>query len=124
MAVELLAQALRRLRVSEPLALETTEERDRLGRRIWAFEAIVTTVVVVLVLGFWHLQLVRGPYYTRLADENLLRRVRVRPPRGLVLDRNGDSTRRASQYPHPRRDGWRERAGLFNRQNCLSFRRS
>jgi penicillin-binding protein 2 len=70
-------------------ALETPADRQRLNRRAQVLEWIVGGLVLLLLLGFWQLQVVRGSHYAALANENLLRETRVRPARGLVLDRNG-----------------------------------
>ncbi|MDA2914403.1 penicillin-binding protein 2, partial [Acidobacteriia bacterium AH_259_A11_L15] len=45
--------------------------------------------VVLLLAGFWQLQVVRSDYYTRLAEANRIRTLPVMAPRGLILDRNG-----------------------------------
>jgi penicillin-binding protein 2 len=70
-------------------ALETPADRQRINGRAQILEWIVIGLVAALLLGFWQLQIVRGSYYTQLANENLLRQTRVRPARGLILDRNG-----------------------------------
>ncbi len=72
-----------------PVALEREEDRARLIGRVRVIEGVVVALVLVLLLGFWNLQIVHGARYTKLASENLLRNTRVRPARGLVLDRNG-----------------------------------
>ena len=74
----------------EPLALETRADRERLVWRARVLEWGVIGLVAVLLLGFWNLQGVQGAHYERLANENLLRRIRIRPPRGLILDRHGE----------------------------------
>lgn len=74
---------------SRPLALETPADRRRLIERVRIVEWMVIGLVLALILGFWHLQMVSGAHYAELATENQLRRTRVRPARGLILDRNG-----------------------------------
>ena len=49
----------------------------------------IAAVVVLLLAGFWQLQVVRSDYYTRLAEANRLRTLPVMAPRGLIVDRNG-----------------------------------
>jgi len=50
--------------------------------------------LLILIFGFFavrsvDLMLVRGSYFRRLADENRIRRLRIAPARGRILDRNG-----------------------------------
>lgn len=71
-------------------ALETDADRARLATRVRVIEWCVIVLVVALLLGFWQLQLVQGAHYTQLAAENLLRQTRIRPARGLILDRHGE----------------------------------
>lgn len=51
-------------------------------------------LLIILVLGFlffrlFSLQIVQGPYYRRLADNNRTRTVVIHAPRGIIFDRNG-----------------------------------
>jgi len=46
-------------------------------------------IVVVLLTGFWQLQVVRSEYYANLAERNRIRTLPVMAPRGLILDREG-----------------------------------
>lgn len=74
---------------SRRLALETPADRRRLAGRVRVLEWGAVGLVLALILGFWHLQMVRGAFYAEAANENLLQRTRVSPSRGLILDRNG-----------------------------------
>ncbi|MBI2819008.1 MAG: penicillin-binding protein 2 [Acidobacteria bacterium] len=58
---------------------------NRLGILQWA------TVLVFLLLlsGFWRLQVLRPEYYNRLAEQNFLKNLPIAAPRGRILDRNG-----------------------------------
>lgn len=75
--------------LSNPMALEREEDRARLIGRVRVIEGLVVALVIVLVLGFWNLQMVQGTRYARMASENQFRNTRIRPARGLVLDRHG-----------------------------------
>lgn len=79
-------------------ALETDADRARLAARVRVVEWTVAAAVLILLLGFWQLQLVHGAHYAELADNNQLRQTRIRAARGLILDRNGEvlATNRAS----------------------------
>jgi len=50
--------------------------------------------LLVFIFGFFmvrsaDLMLIRGAYFRRLADENRIRRLKIAPARGRILDRNG-----------------------------------
>jgi len=45
-------------------------------------------VVVLLLVGFWRLQIVRSSYYATLAGRNCIRALAIMAPRGLILDRD------------------------------------
>ena len=44
---------------------------------------------VVLFFRLWYLQVVKGTYYNELAENNRIRPVKIRPPRGVIYDRKG-----------------------------------
>ena len=69
--------------------LESPIVRSRLMSRIRVAEGIVILMVTLLLFGFWRLQVVHAAHYRELAENNRLRSVVVRAPRGLVTDRNG-----------------------------------
>lgn len=58
-------------------------------RRLRVFFGIVILCVAVILARLWYLQIVKGDEYARLADGNRMRQLRVLPPRGNILDRNG-----------------------------------
>lgn len=87
--MERLGRSVNRSPAPRARALETPADRQRINARAQVLEWVVIGLVAALLLGFWQLQIVRGSHYTRLASENLLRQTRVRPARGLILDRNG-----------------------------------
>jgi len=49
----------------------------------------VVVVFVLLLIGFWQLQVVRSDYYANLAERNRIRTLPVMAPRGLIVDREG-----------------------------------
>jgi penicillin-binding protein 2 len=59
------------------------------GRINLVFWAIVVCFVVFFI-GFWYLQVIRGPYYEAIARENILKEFPLPAPRGLILDRNNE----------------------------------
>jgi penicillin-binding protein 2 len=65
------------------------EHRDDLVARIRVLAALVTGLIAVIAAGFWYVQLVRGDEYRQLAEENRLRKLPIKAPRGLIYDRHG-----------------------------------
>jgi len=65
------------------------EHRDDLVNRVRVLSAVVTGLLVAIAAGFWFVQLVRGDYYRELAENNRLRKLPIKAPRGLIFDRNG-----------------------------------
>jgi penicillin-binding protein 2 len=51
--------------------------------------AVVTGLIVAIATGFWFTQLVQGDYYRELAENNRLRKLPIKAPRGLIFDRKG-----------------------------------
>lgn len=65
------------------------EHRDDLVQRVRVMGAVVTALLVAIATGFWFVQLVQGDYYRELAENNRLRKLPVKAPRGLIFDRKG-----------------------------------
>ena len=65
------------------------EHRDDLVSRVRVLTAVVTGLLVVIATGFWFTQLVQGDYYRELAENNRLRKLPIKAPRGLIFDRKG-----------------------------------
>ncbi|MFH0960782.1 MAG: penicillin-binding protein 2 [Pseudomonadota bacterium] len=51
--------------------------------------SIACLFILVLVIRLWNLQMIKGDSYDELAIENRIRLLRLPPPRGEILDRNG-----------------------------------
>jgi len=58
---------------------------NRLGLFQWA----IVAVFLILLSGFWRLQILRPDYYNRLAEQNYLKNLPIPAPRGRILDREG-----------------------------------
>ncbi len=65
------------------------QSRDELGTRVRALSVVVAAALLAVAGGFWYVQLVRGAHYAELAENNRLRRLTVRAPRGLIYDHEG-----------------------------------
>ena len=58
-------------------------------RRLPFFAAFIVVFMLVLFTRLWFLQVVKGDYYYDLAENNRIRPVKIRPPRGIIYDRYG-----------------------------------
>jgi len=58
--------------------------------RLLLLRIALVAAVVLLVTGFWQLQVVRSDFYARLADKNYIRTLPLMAPRGSILDRHGE----------------------------------
>jgi penicillin-binding protein 2 len=62
---------------------------NRLNARIAVLTAVVIAAVAMVLLRLWSLQVLSGDHYRALAKDHGILDVRVHPPRGEILDRNG-----------------------------------
>ncbi len=58
-------------------------------RRLPFFAAFIIVFMLILFTRLWFLQVVKGDYYYDLAENNRIRPVKIRPPRGIIYDRYG-----------------------------------
>ncbi|HXI04261.1 MAG TPA: penicillin-binding protein 2 [Candidatus Saccharimonadales bacterium] len=61
-----------------------------LDRRISLLAVLTAVALSFYLMMLWYLQVVEADRYTALAEQNRVRRVNVRAPRGAILDRNGE----------------------------------
>ncbi len=69
--------------------LRIREDRQAVARRIEIARVAVGTILSLLAVAYWTVQIVRGEYYFSLSENNRIRAVKITAPRGYVLDRNG-----------------------------------
>src|SRR6202023_4279678 len=50
---------------------------------------VFVTIVVLLMVGFWKLQVVQSGHFADLAERNRVRSIPIIAPRGPMLDREG-----------------------------------
>jgi len=62
---------------------------SRLSLRIAILTAVVIAALATVLLRLWSLQVLDGQHYRALAQDHGVLNVRVHPPRGEILDRNG-----------------------------------
>jgi len=60
-----------------------------LGARVKHLLIILVSVFCLLTMRLWYLQVVKGEEYVRLADDNRIRPIPIRAPRGTIYDRSG-----------------------------------
>jgi len=65
------------------------EDMRALQARIGMLQALVFTLLALLLGYFWYLQGLRGRYYRDLAENNRIRTIAIAAPRGVLLDRHG-----------------------------------
>ena len=65
------------------------EDLRSLQSRLSVIKTVVVGALALLVVYFWHLQVVRGKYFRELAENNRIRSVPIPAPRGPIFDRNG-----------------------------------
>src|SRR5580704_19229209 len=71
------------------MAVMAIEERRQVGSRLTVLKCGVAVVFSVLAGSFWVLQVVQHARFAELAENNNLRTLALRAPRGAVFDRNG-----------------------------------
>ncbi len=57
--------------------------------RLAAVSYVIVGLTLLLLVGFWKLQVVNSSHYQELADRNRIRTIPLIAPRGRMLDRNG-----------------------------------
>ncbi len=68
------------------------EQQDNpvdIQRRLPLLMVFIIAFAVALFTRLWYLQAIKGNYYQELAENNRIRPVKLRPPRGVIYDRNG-----------------------------------
>jgi len=65
------------------------EHRDDLLSRVPRLQVLFAVILVVIATAYWRVQVAQGDYYRGLAENNRLRRVPIKAPRGLIYDREG-----------------------------------
>lgn len=73
----------------EPIRLTEQNVVRRFASRIAFFHYLVVVVFLILVFGFWRLQIEQREFYQLLAESNRLKSLPIPAPRGKILDRDG-----------------------------------
>ena len=60
-----------------------------LQKRLPLLAVYIVLFAVALLIRLWYLQAIKGDYYYEQAESNRIRPVKLRPPRGIIYDREG-----------------------------------
>ena len=71
------------------MATPLVTDRRAAAARLTAFSAAVLAVFGALTVAFWYFQVVESAAYVRMAENNHLRKLSLRAPRGVMFDRDG-----------------------------------
>jgi penicillin-binding protein 2 len=63
-------------------------DRRKTATRLTALSVTVIVVFCVLAVAFWYFQVIERATYARMAENNHLRRLALRAPRGVMFDRH------------------------------------
>ena len=66
-----------------------TEDRRQLPLRIAVLRYLVATCFVAIGAAFWYLQVAQHQRFEEMAQNNHMRTLSLRAPRGTLFDRNG-----------------------------------
>ncbi len=70
------------------MATHVREHRDNLVQRLPLLQLVFVAAVVLIGGSYWFVQVVHGDYYRELAENNRLRNLPIKAPRGLIFDRH------------------------------------
>ena len=62
---------------------------EDIQKRLPLLAAFLIIFATVLFFRLWYLQVVRGAFYYEQAENNRIRPMKLRPPRGIIYDRHG-----------------------------------
>ena len=65
------------------------EHKEDLLQRLPRLQLVILGLILVIAARFWFVQVVSGDYYLELAENNRVRELPLKAPRGLVYERQG-----------------------------------
>lgn len=69
--------------------MQVGEHREDLVWRVRLLARLAIGALALVASFFWFVQIVRGSYYSEQAENNRLRKLPIKAPRGLIFDREG-----------------------------------
>jgi penicillin-binding protein 2 len=67
---------------------QVREQRAELVQRVRVLTGVMVTLMLLVMVGFWSVQMVHGERYRELAENNRLRKKPLEPLRGVIYDRH------------------------------------
>lgn len=67
--------------------------RENLGdikRRVIFFALFLFSLFLIVIVRLWYLQIIKGETFNNLSENNRIRVISMKSPRGKILDRNGE----------------------------------
>jgi penicillin-binding protein 2 len=64
-------------------------DRRKTGARLTALSALAAAALYALAVAFWYFQVIDNATYVRMAENNHVRKLALRAPRGVLFDRDG-----------------------------------
>lgn len=65
------------------------DDSESIKNRLPLLAVFITVFTALLFFRIWYLQVIRGTSYLEQAESNRIRPIKLRPPRGIIYDRNG-----------------------------------
>jgi penicillin-binding protein 2 len=70
-------------------SIQINAKRRLSDQRVLILRGTVFAIIILLLAGFWRLQVAQASYYARLAERNRIRTLSLLAPRGSIYDRQG-----------------------------------
>ncbi len=68
---------------------QVREHKEDLLQRLPRLQLVLFGLLLLIAARFWFVQVVSGDYYLELAENNRVRELRLKAPRGLIYERQG-----------------------------------
>jgi penicillin-binding protein 2 len=67
-----------------------SEQKNIIKSNLFILWAFLNLVLLIIAGRVFYLQVLKGSYYQKIAENNRIKNVEVKAPRGLITDRNGE----------------------------------
>jgi penicillin-binding protein 2 len=69
---------------------DVNEQKSIINKNLRVVWFLFSFLVFVMVGRIFYLQIIKGNYYQKIADNNRIKNIEVKAPRGLIVDSNGE----------------------------------
>jgi len=69
---------------------DVNDQKNIIKYNLFIFWFFVNLIILIIAGRVFYLQVFRGSYYQGIAEENRIKNVEVKAPRGLIVDRHGE----------------------------------